>query len=436
MINKIKLDLENCYGIKKLKEELDFTGQRVVAIYTPNGSMKTSLAQTFLDLSKGEQSKDRYFPARTTKRKITDDASSELAQDKIFSIRPYDEEFKPSEEISILLVDNDKRKEYESIHKDVNSAKEKFLGELKDLSQSRKDLEKEISSAFMPRDDKFYDALIRIENEVVTQTDEPFSDILYDELFNDSTLTFLGASDVQAAIKEYIDRYNELLATSIFFKKGVFNYYNAGEVAKVLVKNGFFKAPHSVTLNSAKGTKIIQNEKELTEVIEEDKQRVLTDKALKKTFDSIQTKIDKNQGLRNFGEYISNNEKLLPHLSNIGELKQNIWKSYFKTKIDLFTDLLKRHRGVLKRSKEIEDEARAQQTQWEIAIKTFNERFHVPFKLVAKNKWQVIIGQERALTLDFTFNDNGQEVPVTEDALREGLSTGEAQGILHPEYNF
>ncbi len=135
MINKIQIRLQQKTAThQKVERKLDFTGQRVIAIYTPNDFMKTSLAQTFLDLSKGEQSKDKYFPARTTKRKITDDASSELAQDKIFSIRPYDEEFKPSEEISILLGDNDKRKEYESIHKDVNSAKEKFLGELRSLS--------------------------------------------------------------------------------------------------------------------------------------------------------------------------------------------------------------------------------------------------------------------------------------------------------------
>ncbi len=74
MISKIRLDLENCYGIKKLKEDLDFTGRRVVAIYAPNGSMKSSFAQTFLDLSKGDITKDRYFPTRATKRKITDQA--------------------------------------------------------------------------------------------------------------------------------------------------------------------------------------------------------------------------------------------------------------------------------------------------------------------------------------------------------------------------
>jgi ABC-type Mn2+/Zn2+ transport system ATPase subunit len=72
-MEKLKINLEYCYGIKKMTEEIDFSEQNVIAIYAPNGSMKSSLAQTFLDLSNGEKSKDRFFPSRITNRKITDE---------------------------------------------------------------------------------------------------------------------------------------------------------------------------------------------------------------------------------------------------------------------------------------------------------------------------------------------------------------------------
>jgi hypothetical protein len=39
----LKLDLENCYGIKQLKVDLDFSRGSAIAIYAPNGSMKRSL---------------------------------------------------------------------------------------------------------------------------------------------------------------------------------------------------------------------------------------------------------------------------------------------------------------------------------------------------------------------------------------------------------
>ena len=62
-MNTLTIDLENCYGIKKLETTLDFAAT-AVAVYAPNGSMKTSLAKTFDDIAKGVDSRDRIFPAR------------------------------------------------------------------------------------------------------------------------------------------------------------------------------------------------------------------------------------------------------------------------------------------------------------------------------------------------------------------------------------
>ena len=47
-MNKIKIDLEYCYGIKKLITNIDFTNSNVICIYAPNGLMKTSLAKTLV----------------------------------------------------------------------------------------------------------------------------------------------------------------------------------------------------------------------------------------------------------------------------------------------------------------------------------------------------------------------------------------------------
>lgn len=61
-MNKLNVELENCYGIKKLQAQLDFSQNKAYAIYAPNGAMKTSLAQTFKDIASGTASKDRIFP--------------------------------------------------------------------------------------------------------------------------------------------------------------------------------------------------------------------------------------------------------------------------------------------------------------------------------------------------------------------------------------
>lgn len=60
----VSIDLENCYGIKKLQAKFDFSSAKACAVYAPNGSMKSSLAQTFQDVADGATSKDRIFPAR------------------------------------------------------------------------------------------------------------------------------------------------------------------------------------------------------------------------------------------------------------------------------------------------------------------------------------------------------------------------------------
>ena len=81
VMNRVTLDLEHCYGIKKLSAELGFSQERVYALYAPNGVMKSSLAQTFYDVSRGIDSKDRIFSDRTCKRSIHDETGSELSKD-------------------------------------------------------------------------------------------------------------------------------------------------------------------------------------------------------------------------------------------------------------------------------------------------------------------------------------------------------------------
>jgi ABC-type Mn2+/Zn2+ transport system ATPase subunit len=48
-MQKLNVDFKNCYGIKELKAEFDFSKAKAVAIYAPNGAMKSSLAQSIQD---------------------------------------------------------------------------------------------------------------------------------------------------------------------------------------------------------------------------------------------------------------------------------------------------------------------------------------------------------------------------------------------------
>jgi hypothetical protein len=427
-MNKVIVALEHCYGIKKLDYEFDFSKESVYAIYAPNGSMKSSFARVFKDITQKAVPRDRIFPARVSVAKVTDESSANLAPESILVLPPYDEVFSHSERTSLLLVNEKLKKEYEQLQRDIEQAKDALLKALKAQSGSKKDLEKEISSAFTPADDRFIPALLRIKDEALEQKDAPFQDVKYDTIFDEKVITFLNTKDFKTAITEYITRYNELIARSIYFKKGIFEYYNAATIAKALADNGFFDAKHSVSFNNGKSVEI-KTVKQLEEMIAKEKDAITKDKDLKKKFAEIEKLITKNATVRDFQTYLTTHETLLPHLNNINTFKEDIWKSYLKVHGDLLKDLVSKVQAAADKTKKIVEQAAKEKTLWEDVIDLFNERFFVPYKLRAKNREAVILGDEPILSLEFIFEDAGDHVPVERTTLLEALSQGEKKAL-------
>jgi hypothetical protein len=427
-MDRITVDLEHCYGIKKLSFEFDFSKERVFALYAPNGAMKSSFAQAFHDVSKGVPSRDRIFSDRACKRAVLDENGDDLTKECVFVVRPYDAEFAHSEKTSILLVEAALRKEYEEIHAGVVRQKNALLTAIKKKAGSKRDFEREISTAFTASADEFETALYRIAKEMKEQKDAVFADIPYDTVFDDKVLEFLRTSEAQAVIEIYVKRYNELLAASTYFKKGTFDYYNAGQIAKSLADNGFFAAKHTVNLNAA--TKIeIKTQKELEDLIASEKEAILKDKELRKRFDALAKLLDKNTQLREFRSFMLDHEAFVSQLKNVPKFKENLLKSYLKICYELYAELMKEFEASKARAKEIEAIAAKQRTQWETVINIFNERFVVPFTLHAKNRTAVMLGDDTIITLGFTYRDGQEERSVERAALLEALSTGEKKAL-------
>ena len=428
-MDRLEVDLEHCYGIKSLKASFDFSKKsKAYAIYAPNGAMKTSFAKTFQDVASGVTSGDRIFPARVGKRSIVDETGAALNGDNVLVVQPYDEVFGHTHKTSTLLVNATLRLEYEKLHVDTEEAKETLLKALKKQSGSKKDIEKEVSRTFTTSDNQFFKALLRIDEELKGQKDTPFADLQYDILFDEKAVEFLATPDVRSVIKEYIQKYNELLEASVYFKKGVFNYYNAGTIAKSLADNGFFKAKHSIRLHSD-APKEITTRAELEELIAKEKEAISEDAELRKRFSEIESLLQKNAGMRSFDAYLSEHEDILPFLENMAGFREEVWKSYLKTHLDKYADVVEKYRAAQKRRAEIEVEAGKERTQWEEVIEIFNDRFFVPFKLVAKNRTEVVLGKEPMLSLGFTFEDGAESASIERPALMAALSTGEKKAL-------
>ena len=208
----------------------------------------------------------------------------------------------------------------------------------------------------------------------------------YDIIFDDKVVSALEKKDLKDAVEDYIRRYNQLLSASTYFKKGTFDYYNAGQIAKSLSANGFFDAKHTVNLKAASGGVIeINTEKELETVIAKEKEAIIKDKELRKTFDTVSKQLERNTELREFTRYLQENEALLARMNNLPKLKEDVLKSYLKVHYSEYEQLMAKYDAAAKRKKEIEEEARKQRTQWEEVIAIFNQRFFVPFELEARN---------------------------------------------------
>ena len=426
-MDALKVSLEHCYGIKHLDHEFVFK-KPAFAIYAPNGAMKSSFANTFDDVSQNRKSGDRIFQSRTTKREIKLEDGKELSSDQVLVIRPYDEVLGHTERTSTLLINPRLRSEYDNLNKETEDLKARLLSSIRTRSGSKRDFSKEISLAFSRKPDAFFKALMRIEGEILAQKDAPHADVQYDILFDEKVVEALGTKDLKGAIESYIRQYNDLLDKSMYFKKGIFSYYNASQIAKSLSDHGFFKASHSISLN-ADAPKEIKDERELEAIIKAEKDSITEDAALKKQYNNIGKVLEKNVTVRNFQNYIESHEELLPYLSDMDALREDVLKSYIFAEIDCFKELMEKYRAAEKRREEIETEASRDQTQWHDVISIFNERFFVPFRLTAKNGIQVILGQEKVLALGFIFEDGTERASVERDQLLKALSTGEKKAL-------
>ena len=89
-MNKVSVNLTNCFGIDKLEYEFDFSTKNVYSIYAKNGSMKTSFANTFQKIQQGKANEicDRIFEIPGNAIVKIDD--KDIEKKDVFVIKSYE----------------------------------------------------------------------------------------------------------------------------------------------------------------------------------------------------------------------------------------------------------------------------------------------------------------------------------------------------------
>lgn len=429
-MNLIEIKLENCFGIGKLEQKFDFgqLNSNSILIYAPNGTMKTSFAKTLDFIAKNDTKSmpcDKVYDNRITSHIINVDGNA-ISNDSILVVNAEDNSYDSSNKISSFIASQDLKRKYDEIYTDLEKQKSEYIKKLKQVSQSS-DCETEFVNTYSqtPKD-TFFELLLNISKLLVSKP------ILYEFRYNDifdkkgNVKKFLDKN--QKLLSDYVTKYKELLEKSKFFKssENSFGTYQANELLKSTEDNSFFDAGHKFTLND---NAEIKSADELKELLQNEITAILIDEKLKKSFDQVDKSIGANVELRSFKSVIEKDNLLLIELEKYEDFRKKIWLNYISSLATETHELATFYESKKANLEKIIKDAKKEFTIWEKIIRTFNERFYVPFEIKLVNQEDVVLKEETA-NLEFYYKDPS-ETPVRKDknSLISILSKGEQRAF-------
>jgi hypothetical protein len=426
-MQKLKIKFENCYGIRKLEDEFDFSKCNTVAIYAPNGVMKTSFAKTFTDYVNKIESKDQVFKREPYERKIIDENDVDIDIDNIFIIKSFIDTGYVSEKISTLLVRNELREKYEKALMSLDEGKKAVISFLK-TSTISSDCEKEMLRTFSDLGDNIFEILNNLTEDISKNTFREYN-FKYNDVF-DNPIVRKFVNKNKNNLQMYHDKYFEILGNSddFFSHDGTFGTAQASKIAEAVVGDAFFNAGHKISLKSSKP---ISSSKDLNDLINEQIDKVLNSPELRKQFDKIDKDLrPKNiQPLKNIIEV---DKSLLLELLNYEEFQKNYWKSHLsqiKTELDTLNQLFIDKKGEIE---EIIREANTESDVWKLTLETFKGRFiNLPFEIEIENTKDSVLGlKQPSLCVRFIDRETGESELVERDFISDKvLSQGERRAF-------
>ena len=127
-MDELKMNLENCFGIQKLNQSIDYSNNNVAVIYAPNGTMKSSLAKTFEAIRDGKPVEEKVF-GFISSYDIVDENDVNIPGASIMVINPFDEN--AFENQGLLMANDTLRKKYLLIHKSIEEKRMHYTQRLR-----------------------------------------------------------------------------------------------------------------------------------------------------------------------------------------------------------------------------------------------------------------------------------------------------------------
>ncbi|MBC3886800.1 hypothetical protein GH810_00520 [Acetobacterium paludosum] len=423
-MKKINIKLENCYGIKKLEKEFDFSDKPAFILYASNGSMKTSFSKTLKDISNGESPKEEVFGRESTYT-IENELHEALKPEEIFVIESYDANFF-SKRMSNLLMNKALQEKYNLITQDILDRKNNFVSTLKASTGSKVSVEEECLQVF--NSSNFLEILMILYNNDINSMEDSgldFSMVDYASLFDPKVEAFIKDDKNFRLLTEYGSQYDALVENSTFLKKGTFSQYNASTVSTTLNDNGFFKAGHEILLQDGVHVKSSDG---FEKMLQEEKQKILSDSKLIKRFDQIDKKLSANTSLRNFRNIIESYPELISQLVSYESFKKKAWIGILKKETPAISDLVELYKKAKESIGKIQVEAQKESEKWRQVVEIFTNRFFVPFTVQISNQEDVVL-KSSVPTLSFRYKERDEEKEIDRTKLITILSGGEKRAL-------
>lgn len=430
-MNHIKIKFENCFGIKKFSKDLDFTQNRSILIYAPNGTMKTSFSDTMRLLSQGKakQINDRIHPKRPVVCDVRDENDAVIAPENIY-VANADEDVRSEERFSSFLADAALKARYDTIYAELTKSEGEFMTLLKQQSKSDncKDEFIEVFSSNKDVPDSFLLCLYRLKDEL--DEDNEVFDFKYNNIFDTGGKVKAVVDKYKEELVDYFNRYSELLADSSLFSSSVdgksFGTYQANELIKATKDDTFFKANHHLMLSDGSD---IENAAQLKSLVDEELDKIAEDAELKKQLARITKALDANEQTRLCKIELERNPALVAHLVDYEKFQKDFWLGCLVAKKDEAKALIAVYEAKREELQQILAEANAKLEAWNRIVEIYNERFHVPFTVSIENTKDIILKQDTA-KLKFTYKDkDGTDADTHKKELMNILSRGERRAF-------
>ncbi|KNX44500.1 hypothetical protein AEY53_06515 [Helicobacter pylori] len=414
----LKINIENCYGIGKIKDiSLNFSEANSYLLYAQNGVFKTSFAKSLTDLINNEMPKDNFYPKRESKIEIEFNGHG-ISKENVAVFHSYDEKFNSEDSVTTFMAKSELKQRYDNILSELEEKKKALLKSLK----SGFNYEKEIETI---KNKNFYEILDNHLTEI--ENSEEHYSFKYHDIFDKSEKVKDFVNKYRDLIEQYFNKYKELLSLSKVFKHtevGDFGTNHANDLKKALENDRFFKANHSLMIAGEQ----IKDYNKLSEIFEEEKNKILNNENIKNSFANIEKVINANKELKAFKDAISRDNTLLIELLNYDSFREKVLFSYLKQAIQNVRSLVELYREKKPEIEKIIKQANKDQKEWESIIKIFNQRFLVPFKVKLQNQKDILLNKDAA-QFRFIFFDDNQDMNVQKEDLQKHLSTGEKRAL-------